>query len=69
MRYKPSFILYEHNPPNEGLLAMNRVFVDKRGYDYELVKTLIVKYPYILGKTEEELEGYFTTLEKYGLTE
>lgn len=34
MRYKPSFILFDHDKSfKEGFNAMLRVFVDRRGYD------------------------------------
>lgn len=46
-----------------------KFFVDKKGFDIDAVRTLIVKYPYILGKNEEELEEYFTIMTRHGLSE
>lgn len=68
MRYKPAFILFEADK-GEGLLAMNRLLIGKKGFKMELVKTLIVRYPYILSKTEKELEEFFEIFAKYGLTD
>jgi hypothetical protein len=64
MRYKPSFILLDHSHPNVGMHALNRFFVEKKGFDLDAVRTLIVKYPYILSKTEQELEEFFTIMKQ-----
>lgn len=56
MRYKPSFILLDKQGEGEGMHLMNKYFVDKKGFELDAVRTLIVKYPYILGKSEKELE-------------
>lgn len=40
--------------------VLNRVFVDKKGFNLDTVRTLVVKYPYILGKSEEHLMKYFS---------
>lgn len=32
--------------------ALNRFFVEKKGYELDALRTLVVKYPYILGKNE-----------------
>ncbi len=42
---------------------LEALFVKKYGFDIELVRTLVVKYPYILSKTQEHLEGVFTALQ------
>lgn len=34
-------------------------FVKKYGFDMELVRTLVVKYPFILSKTHDHLENVF----------
>jgi hypothetical protein len=44
--------------------TLKEFFVKKYGFDIELVRTLVVKYPFILSKTEEHLENVFITLEK-----
>ena len=33
--------------------ALREFFVKKYGFDIELVRTLVVKYPFILSKTQE----------------
>lgn len=69
MKYKPSFILLDHVSQNEGMNALNRFFVDKKGFDLDAVRTLVVKYPYILSKTEEDLDSFFNQMQRNGLTE
>jgi hypothetical protein len=56
MKYKPSFILLDHVGDKEGMHALNKFFVQEKGFDLDAVRTLVVKYPYILGKTTTELE-------------
>ena len=48
--------------------TLKEFFVKKYGFDMELVRTLVVKYPFILSKTEEHLESVFTSLEKQGVS-
>ena len=48
--------------------ALEEFFVKKFGFDIELVRTLVVKYPYILSKTQEHLESVFLSLEQKGVT-
>ena len=48
--------------------ALYNLFVKKYGYDSELVRTLVVKYPFILSKTEAHLEEVFETLAKLGVS-
>ncbi len=33
------------------------------------MRTLIVKYPYILGKTRKDIDDYFSLMQRLGLTE
>jgi len=51
-----------------GMNALKDFFVKKYGFDVELVRTLVVKYPFILSKTTEQLEQVFNTLEANGVT-
>ncbi len=60
MKYKPSFILFEKERDNEGFKGLHRFFVEKKGFDIDTLRTLIVKYPYILSKNEEDIEHFFT---------
>jgi hypothetical protein len=58
VRHKPSFLLWQENT-NTGMKALSEFFVKKYGFDIELVRTLVVKYPFILSKTQEHLESVF----------
>jgi dihydrolipoamide dehydrogenase len=42
--------------------ALPGIEPDKKGFDMETVRTLIIRYPYVLSKTTEDLEHYFTVL-------
>jgi hypothetical protein len=46
-----------------------KVFVEQRKFELDAVRTLIVKYPYILGKTEKELNKYFDTMQAWSVGE
>jgi hypothetical protein len=57
MKYKPTFILFEFDSPNDGgLKGMIRFFVESRGFDMDVVRTLAVKYPTILSKNEKDFQ-------------
>ena len=43
---------------------MKKVFCDELDFPYEMVKNLMIKYPVILGKSEEQIKDYFSTLKK-----
>lgn len=68
MRHKPSFILFEKDE-SDGMNLLNRVLVEKKGFLLDTVRTLVVKYPYILGKPEEQLLNYFKTMNEFGLSD
>ena len=51
MRYKPSFILTSETDKT-GPHVVRKVFVEQKGFPLEYIRTLMVKYPYILGKEE-----------------
>ena len=57
IKYKPAFLLYQedYDKKKQGLLAVNEYLVKKRNFSYEVVKTLIIKYPTVLSKTEDQL--------------
>lgn len=48
---------YERN--KVGIKAVKKVFCDDLGFSNEEVKTMVVNYPPVLSKTEEELHYYF----------
>jgi hypothetical protein len=58
MKHKPTFILLDKET-SEGMNLLHRFFVEKKGFDIDLLRTLVVKYPYILGKNEEHLTSFF----------
>jgi len=66
MRHKPSFILWRESQKT-GMNVLRDFFVKKYGFDIELVRTLVVKYPFILSKTQEQLESVFAILDKQGV--
>jgi hypothetical protein len=66
MRYNPKFILLQEG---SGIKALKAFLVDKKGFSMEALRTLIVRYPYILSKTTEDLSTFFETLKSQGLTE
>ena len=63
VRHKPSFLLWQETQKT-GMNTLRDFFVKKYGFDMELVRTLVVKYPFILSKTQDHLENVFSTLEK-----
>ena len=65
MRLKPSFILFDLNN-RIGINTLHKYFVQQKGFDIDLLRTLVVKYPYILQKDEEHLNHFFGTFQKYG---
>jgi len=68
MRYNPKFILFEQTAET-GIKNLQSFFVDKLGFQLETVRTLVVRYPYVLSKTQAELEHFFTVMKGQGLNE
>ena len=58
VRHKPTFLLWQ-SQTSTGIRSLESFFVKKLGFDIELVRTLVVKYPFILSKTEAQLEDMF----------
>ena len=48
---------------------MVKFFVDKRNFDLDVVRTLALKYPYILNKNEKDYEQFFDLMQRHGLSE
>jgi hypothetical protein len=67
VRHKPSFLLWQETQKT-GMNTLRDFFVKKYGFDMELVHTLVVKYPFILSKTQDQLDNVFSTLEKQGVS-
>ncbi len=57
VRHKPSFLLWQDQASNsnKGIYALQKFFVEKYGFSQELLKSLVVKYPYILSKDVDHL--------------
>lgn len=57
----------EYTKDSSGILAIKNVLCDEMSYPVELVKNLIVKYPGILCKSEEQMREYFAVMKNYGV--
>lgn len=68
MRYNPKFILLGDDRKT-GINVLKSFFVDKKGFQLDSIRTLAVRYPYILSKTEEEFANYFETMKAQGIVE
>ena len=68
VRHRPSIILLDQEK-DVGIPVLHRFFVEKKGFDIDTMRTLVVKYPYIAGKTEQQLNHFFETLKAQGLKE
>ena len=71
MKHKSSLILDQDDaskPNAKGLNVLRAFFCDKHHFDMDLVRGLIVKYPYILSKTEAHLEKVFNILNEHGFS-
>ena len=59
----------EFENDGRGIIAIKNVLSDEMKLSTELVKNLIVKYPGILCKNEEQMREFFSTLSKYGVSQ
>lgn len=66
MRYKQTFLFNLTMESKAGIAVVQDYFVNKLGYNNELVRTLIMKYPYVLSKTPEQLDKTIETLKSIG---
>ena len=57
-RLKPDFLMYDKDP-NKGIDALSKLFVQKYGMSKDLVKTLVLKYPQILNKSDNAISNFF----------
>jgi hypothetical protein len=53
MKKKSAFILYDKEADNEGMKMLYRVLVEDKKFESDVLRTLIMRYPYILSKNEE----------------
>lgn len=70
MRYNAKFIMLgQQSAKGHGIEALKQFFVVDKGFDMDTLRTLVVRYPYIVSKTREELTQFFSTLKGQGLNE
>lgn len=70
MRYNPKFILLDHpSSHSHGIRTLQQFFVTEKGFEMDALRTLVVRYPYILSKTKEELSKFFEIMKGQGLSE
>jgi len=60
-RQKPNFLLYDKDS-TRGIAALTALLVGKYDFSQEIVRTLVLKYPTVLGKTTGQLEYFFDSL-------
>lgn len=70
-KYKPTIFLFKEDYINEkkGIQALKELLhEDKRfGFSMPLVRNLVNRYPPILSKSQDEIIGFFKTLNGYGI--
>ena len=71
IKQKPTLLMYkeEFQKDGRGILAIQKVLCEEMKQSNELVKNLIVKYPGILCKNEEQMREFFSILSKYGVSQ
>ena len=70
MKYNPKVILLGGvNQDKEGINALQQFFVKEKGFQMEAVRTLVVRYPYILSKSTQEFKNYFDLIRTQGFTD
>jgi hypothetical protein len=57
-RRKPNFLLYDKDE-NKGIASLSDLLTGKYGFSQELVRTLVLKYPQVLGKSKSSIEHFF----------
>lgn len=68
VKNRPSFIVQVENK-DVGIEVLYKFFVQNKGYDIDSLRTLVVKYPYIAGKSEEHLNHYFNIMNQHGISD
>ena len=61
-RQKPNFFLYDKTGPDVGIEAVSGILKEKFGFNKELVRTLVLKNPQILGKSRGQINFIFEWL-------
>ena len=66
-RNKPVWLF--DNEEKKGIAAVTEHFISTLGYNQELIRTLVVKYPHFLSKTPEQIEKTYSLLREEGLSD
>ena len=48
--------------PNKGIDALSNLFINRYGMNRDLVKTLVLKYPRVLNKSDASISNFFDYL-------
>ena len=64
---KPTLFYYEDDG-KVGFGALEKLFIHDLGYDKELLKTLVIKFPAILSKEIDHIKNVLTIIEAEGCT-
>jgi hypothetical protein len=61
-------LFYYDNDGEVGFGALEKLFIDELGYDKELLKTLVIKFPPILSKDIGHINNVLSIIEAEGFT-
>lgn len=69
IKYKTTVLFYEEEyaENKRGIKAVYSILHEKRGFETKKIRRLIVNYPTILSKSEEDLEAFFKVLAEHGV--
>lgn len=65
---KPTFLLFEEDhEQHKGIKSLEKVLCEENGFSAEMLRTLILRFPTVLSKTEDEVREYFNIMGKYDI--
>lgn len=71
VKHRPSVLFFNHPEllgRDEGTIkTIHEVFVKKMGYSEEFLRTLVVKYPAIIGKNEAHINEFYRIMKENGI--
>ena len=62
-RRKPNFLLYD-NDKDKGMKALGELLIDTMGFNRELIRTLVLRYPTLLNISRGQIEHFFLYMER-----
>ena len=68
MRFKPTFLFQQGEKSPTGMHTLHDYFVVQHGMTDQFLKTLVVKYPHILSKSQKDLNKIIGTLGEQGIS-